>query len=97
MAFSSSADLQLRVVLRDFPMELEYDEESGEVTAFNDDLRIMAVGTSPSDAKARFEDALMQWLLEEIRLGLPEAIRKHLAPIPDPPRARSRRQTLARV
>lgn len=41
----------------DIPIFFETDE-SGEVTAYNDDLRIMAIGPDEETAAAKFRDAL---------------------------------------
>lgn len=39
-------------------IHFEVDSGSGEVTAFNDDLRIMAIGKDREEATARFHEAL---------------------------------------
>lgn len=66
--------------LSDIPVEYTYDADSGEVTAFNDDLRILAVGTNPREAEERFLEALARWLQTEIRAGkpLPDPIREQV-------------------
>lgn len=37
-------------------IHFEVDSESGEVTAYNDDLRIMTIGKNREEASARFHD-----------------------------------------
>lgn len=84
--------------LTDIPVEYEYDQVSGEVTAFNDDLRILAVGSTPAEAEHRFLEALARWLQTEFRSGkgLPDTIREQVTLVDDPkPRSpRTRRGTL---
>ena len=66
--------------LSDIPVAYDYDRESGEVTAYNDDLRILAVGSTPGEAEERFVVALTRWLQTEIRAGkpLPDPIREQV-------------------
>jgi hypothetical protein len=66
--------------LSDIPVAYEYDPESGEVTASNDDLRILAVGSTPREAEERFLEALARWLQTEIRAGkaLPVPLREQV-------------------
>lgn len=83
--------------LTDIPVEYEYDRDSGEVSAFNDDLRILAIGSTPREAEQRFLEALARWLQTEFRSGkgLPETIRERVTLIdePRPRQTRSRRGT----
>ena len=84
----SSTDLELRLALRNVPYEYAYDTDSGEVTAFNDELRIMAIGSTPDEAEARFQIALVHWLIAELRAGnaLPVFLREALSREPEAPR-----------
>ena len=97
VAFASSTDLSLEVTLLDVPVQLEYDEETGEVTAYNDALRIMAVGTTPADARARFDAALLRWMEEELRTNMPEPIREYIGTTDHKAARAARRTELARV
>jgi len=82
----SSTSFKLTIDLREVPVEFEYDAESGDVTAFNDDLRVMAVGATPAEAESRFHEALVYWFVEELRTGnvLPGLIRERIAQPPKP-------------
>jgi len=62
------------------PVDFEIDEESGEVTAFNDELRVMAVGSTRDEAESRFRIALERLLYYEFthERPLPPAIAKHV-------------------
>ena len=95
-AVLSSTSVHVTIDLHELPVEYEYDQESGDVTAFNDDLRVMAVGSTPAEAEARFHDALVFWFLEELRSGkaLPSFVRDRIGETPRPPTARSRRGAL---
>jgi predicted RNase H-like HicB family nuclease len=89
--------LSVRLDLADIPVEFEYDRDSGEVSAFNDDLRILAVGSTPQEAEQRFLEALTRWLQTEFRSGkgLPDPIREHVTFIDAPsPRRATRRGRL---
>lgn len=89
--------LSVRLDLADIPVEYEYDRDSGEVSAFNDDLRILAVGSTPQEAEQRFLEALARWLQTEFRSGkgLPDPIREQVTFIETPsPRRAPRRGTL---
>lgn len=84
--------------LTDIPVEYAYDRESGEVSAFNDDLRILAIGSTPREAEQRFLEALARWLQTEFRSGkgLPDPIREQVTLIDSPTSrpSRRRRETL---
>lgn len=89
--------LSVRLDLADIPVEYEYDRNSGEVSAFNDDLRILAVGSTPQEAEQRFLEALARWLQTEFRSGkgLPDQIREQVTFVEAPsPRRATPRGTL---
>lgn len=62
------------------PVDFEVDEETGEVTAYNDELRVMAVGSTRADAESRFRSALERLLYYELthERPLPPAIAWHI-------------------
>ena len=62
------------------PLDFESDEETGEVTAYNDELRIMAVGSTRAEAESRFRSALERLLYYEFthKRPLPPAIARHI-------------------
>jgi predicted RNase H-like HicB family nuclease len=74
----STTSFEFTIDLQDVPYEYAYDLDSGDVTAFNDDLRVMAVGSSVAEAEENFRVALRHWLLAELLGGraLPERIRE---------------------
>lgn len=88
--------LSVRLDLSDIPVEYEYDHESGEVSAFNDDLRILAIGSTPREAEVKFLEALARWLQTEFRSGkgLPEPIREQVTFVDSPSPRHPRRGTL---
>jgi hypothetical protein len=71
-------DLHIDVDLQAIPREFERDEETGEVTAYNDDLRVMAVGADKAEASARFEQSVAALAQHEIAQGrkLPDVIQR---------------------
>lgn len=62
--------LEIRIRYEDIPIYYEVDG-SGEVTAYNDDLRIMAVGPDTPTATANFRDALTFQVAEDLAHGRP--------------------------
>jgi hypothetical protein len=62
------------------PVVLESDADSGEVTAFNDALNVMAVGTTAEDARSRFHAALVEKVTWDLARGrpLPDLLRPHV-------------------
>ena len=92
----SSTSLHITLDLQEVPVEYEYDPGSGDVTAFNNDLRVMAIGRSPAEAEAKFIQALMYRVLAELRAGraLPGLITERIADQPTEPSTRSRRGAL---
>jgi predicted RNase H-like HicB family nuclease len=97
-AVREHTQFSVQLDLTDIPVEYEYDPESGEVSAFNDDLRILAIGSTPGEAEHRFLEALARWLETEFRSGkgLPDPIRERvtLVDAPSPRHAQGRRRTL---
>lgn len=69
-------DLHIDVDLDAIPRDYERDEDTGEVTAFNDDLRVMAVGVTDAEADAKFNEAVQALAQHEIASGrrLPDVI-----------------------
>ena len=55
-------------------------DESGETTAFNDDLGVMAIGPDEETARARFHAALTRQVAHELSQGrpLPDPLRAHV-------------------
>jgi hypothetical protein len=85
-AVREHTQLSVQLDLTDIPVEYEYDRDSGEVSAFNDDLRILAIGSTPREAEQRFLEALARWLQTEFRSGkgLPDPIREQVTLIDAP-------------
>lgn len=69
--------LQIRVDAHDVPHAFEQDPESGQFTAYNDDLRVMAIGQTREEAEARFVEAVEDLVTQELSAGrpLPEPLR----------------------
>lgn len=61
------------------PVSYETDP-SGEITAYNDDLGVMAVGPDRPTAAARFREALAYQLAVDLSEGrpLPSSLRSHV-------------------
>ncbi len=64
-------DVRLDLDVVGIPVEFEYDRASGEVTAYNDELRVMAIGRTPPEAEASFRSAVVALLVEAIATGSP--------------------------
>lgn len=62
------------------PVDFETDEDSGEVTAFNDEVRVMAVGSTRAEAERKFREALASMLFHEFthERPIPPAIARHV-------------------
>lgn len=71
--------LRLNINLDNVPFTMEQDPDTGQVTARNDDLRVMAIGRDKSEAAARFQVALAALARQEVEAGrpLPEALARH--------------------
>jgi hypothetical protein len=91
----------VKLDLTDVPLEYAYDRVSGEVSAFNDDLRVHAIGSTPAQAEQRFREALARRLQIEFRSGngLPATIcdQVTLVGYPRPRLARTKRGRLQPV
>lgn len=72
---SLSADLDVTGI----PFELQYDSESGEVTAFNDDLRVAAVGSTPAEAEEKFRLAVLALVVQEVEQAVGSRVRESLS------------------
>jgi predicted RNase H-like HicB family nuclease len=62
------------------PVDFEVDEHSGEVTAFNDEARVMAVGQTKAEAEHNFREALSALLFFEFNheRPMPTVIAKYI-------------------
>lgn len=65
------ARVTFRIEFEGVPVFIETDPETGEVTAFNDDLRVMAVGKDEHTARRRFLDALGAQVTRDLNRGRP--------------------------
>jgi hypothetical protein len=50
------------------PVSVEIDPETGQVTAYNDDLRVMAIAHDEATARQRFYFLTRQWRCKTCRL-----------------------------
>jgi hypothetical protein len=73
-------NLHIEVDVAAIPRRYETDGDTGEVTAFNDDLRIMAVGQDAAEADVHFNSAVVSMAEHEIARGrgLPEIIQSRI-------------------
>jgi hypothetical protein len=53
------------------PVTLETDPDTGEVTAYNDALRVMAVGADEAQARRHFDEALRAQVKRDLNSGRP--------------------------
>lgn len=63
--------LHIDVDLDAIPFQIEVDPETGQVTAFNDDIRVMAIGRDEEEAHDRFKIAVVALAEAEIAAGRP--------------------------
>lgn len=72
--------MDLHIDVDAVPISWDRDDESGEVTAYNDDQRVMAIADTPEEAARRFRETLGAMVLRELTAGrpLPEVLRRHV-------------------
>ena len=63
--------MTFRIEFDGVPVTVERDPETGEVTAYNDDLRVMAVASDEETARQRFLDALAIQVRRDLNTGRP--------------------------
>lgn len=59
------------IEFKDVPVSIETDPETGQVTVYNDDLRVMAIGNDEDTARRRFLDALEAQVRRDLNSGRP--------------------------
>jgi hypothetical protein len=64
-------ELGVRIEFNSVPVSYETDAETGEVTAYNDDLRVMAIGADEQTARERFFAALRLQVRRDLIGGRP--------------------------
>ena len=65
------AHVTFKIEFEGVPVSIETDPETGEVTAYNDDLRVMAIAKDADTARRRFLDALGAQVRRDLNRGRP--------------------------
>ena len=81
--------MQIAIEVEGVPVSVEIDPKTGQVTAYNDDLRVMAIAHDEATARQRFLRALELQVRRDLKSGRP--LNPHLRErVSEPERSRAR-------